>query len=50
MPLEKGSGKKVIRDNIKEMIRNGHPQKQAVAAALNQSRKPISKVPRSKNK
>jgi hypothetical protein len=35
MPLAKGSSKKVISENIKEMMRSGHPQKQAIAAALN---------------
>jgi len=39
MPLQKGSSKKVVSENIKEMVASGHPQKQAVAAALNQARK-----------
>lgn len=39
MPLKKGSSKAVVSSNIKEMVSAGHPQKQAVAAALNQSRK-----------
>lgn len=34
MPLHKGSGKSVISENIREMMKSGHPQKQAVAAAL----------------
>lgn len=34
IPLEKGKGKKVISRNISEMVEAGHPQKQAVAAAL----------------
>jgi len=33
MPLQKGSSKKVISKNIAEMVRAGHPQKQAIAAA-----------------
>lgn len=39
MPLKKGSSKATVSSNIKEMMQAGHPQKQAVAAALNQARK-----------
>lgn len=39
MPLQKGNSNKVIGNNIKEMIAAGHPQKQAVAAALSNARK-----------
>jgi hypothetical protein len=39
MPLEKGKSKKVISRNIAEMRRSGHPEKQSVAAALNEARK-----------
>ena len=34
MPLKRGSAKKVVRENIREMIKAGHPRAQAVAAAL----------------
>ena len=34
MPLRKGKSRKVVSDNIREMVEAGHPQKQAVAAAL----------------
>ena len=36
MPLK--PGKENIGPNIREMIRTGHPQKQAVAAALDKAR------------
>lgn len=34
MPLIKGSSRKVISENIREMKAAGHPIKQAIAAAL----------------
>ena len=34
MPLQTGSSKKVISENIAEMIRHNHPRKQAIAAAF----------------
>lgn len=34
MPLHKGKSAKVVSQNIKEMVRAGHPKKQAIAAAI----------------
>jgi hypothetical protein len=39
MPLKKGSPKKVVSENIREMIAAGHPRDQAVAAALREAGK-----------
>lgn len=34
MPLKKSKSKLAISENIKEMMKSGYPQKQAVAASL----------------
>jgi hypothetical protein len=51
MPLKRGTSRKTIGKNIKEMEASGHPKKQAIAAALNEAResganikKPVKKT------
>ena len=39
MPLKRGSSKKVISDNIAELIRSGKPRDQAVAIAYDKAGK-----------
>ena len=38
MSLRRGKSQQVISSNIREMVKAGHPQKQAVAAALSKAR------------
>lgn len=39
MPLKKGSSQETIHKNINEMVKAGHPLRQAIAAALNMAGK-----------
>lgn len=44
MPLKQGYSRETIQQNIREMIRAGHPRDQAVAAAYAQARKAAKKI------
>lgn len=46
MPLHKGRSRKVISENISEMISAGHPRNQAIAASLNEARESGAKIPK----
>jgi len=39
MPLVKSASEKAVSRNIREMVKAGHPHKQAVAAALDTQRR-----------
>lgn len=43
MPLLRGKSPKTVSKNISEMVHAGHPQSQAVAAALNMARKAMER-------
>ncbi|MFP3796310.1 MULTISPECIES: DUF6496 domain-containing protein [Paraburkholderia] len=46
MPLNRGKSREAISKNIKTEMKEGKPQKQAVAIALNQARKSGAKIPK----
>jgi len=39
MPLKRGSSKRVVSDNIAELIRSGRPAKQSAAIAYSEARR-----------
>jgi len=43
MPLKKGKSKKVISENIAELVRSGRPQRQAVAITYDKAGKARNK-------
>jgi|TARA_R110000796_G_scaffold53822_3_gene126186 hypothetical protein len=47
MPLTKGKTKKAVSSNVKKLKKEGYPQKQAVAIALNSAGKSRRKKRRS---
>jgi len=49
-PLIKGSSKKVISENIAELVRSGRPTKQAAAIAYNEAGKAKKRFGKRKSK
>ena len=50
MPLKKGTSRKIIGENIKEMERSGHKPKQAIASSLEEARESGRRSPEKKEK
>jgi hypothetical protein len=39
MPLKRGSSKEIVSANIRELVKSGRPQKQAIAIAMDKAGK-----------
>jgi hypothetical protein len=50
MPLKKGTSRKTIGKNIKEMESSGYSRKQSIAASLNEARESGARIPKKKSK
>jgi len=50
MPIRKGKSRKVISENIAELIHSGRDPKQAVAIALSEARRCGAKIPKKKKR
>lgn len=50
MPLLKGTSRKTVSSNISELVHSGRPQKQAIAIALSEARKPLRGKAKSKGR
>lgn len=50
MPLRKGKSKATISANIRTLMQEGRPQKQAIAISLAQARKSGAKIPKKRKK
>ena len=46
MPLKRSPSQSAFKNNIKEMVKSGHPQKQSVAAAYREQREAKKKKKR----
>jgi hypothetical protein len=46
MPLKPGKSQSAVSANIRELVKSGRKQPQAVAIALNQARRSGAKIPR----